>query len=255
VTLRRLGCEVTVLGMEKVPFERVLGRKLGDSIRSFFESKGVKFLGETSVTEVRKVGTGLEALLRSGNKLACDAVVVGVGVTPNADFVSGVEKARDGSIITDEFLRSSTEGLFAAGDVATYASPSSREALRVEHWDAAMSQGRVAARNMLGEHVRFEVTPFFWTSLFGKNLRYVGFCPKFDDVIVEGDLAKLNFVAYYCFQGAIRAVATMARDPIAVAAAELMRMDAMPSASALRKGDASGSGLVDDLRRRSGRGA
>lgn len=37
--------EVTVLGMESVPFERVLGKRLGESVKTFFESKGVKFVG------------------------------------------------------------------------------------------------------------------------------------------------------------------------------------------------------------------
>ena len=106
-------------------------------------------------------------------------------------------QAADGSLVTDEFLKvSGADGLFAAGDVATYSSPSGE--MRIEHWDVATSQGRYAAKSMVGKPEKFDQTPFFWTSVFGKNLRYVGHCKEFDEVLVDGDLKKLNFVAYYC---------------------------------------------------------
>ena len=34
---------VTVIGMEKVPFERVLGEKIGAVMQKLHESKGIKF--------------------------------------------------------------------------------------------------------------------------------------------------------------------------------------------------------------------
>jgi len=251
-TLQRRGCQVTVLGMEAAPFERVLGLRLGLSVKKFFESKGVKFVGNAVCKEIRQDGTsggGLVAVLKSGEEIHCDAVVTGVGVVPNASFVAGAEKARDGSLVTDQRLKTSAEGLFAAGDVATYRSPATGETLRVEHWDVAVSQGRAAAQAMLGKLDGFDQTPFFWTSLFGKNLRYVGYCTKFDELMVDGDLDKLNFVAYYCYEGVVKAVATMSRDPVAVAAGELMRMGRMPSVADLKSGGATTAGLMQELKR------
>lgn len=246
-TLKRRGCEVTVLGMEAAPFERVLGHRLGASMKRFFESKGVTFIGKAVVSEVVQTGSGLQATTKAGQKLVCDAIVVGVGVIPNAGFVTGAEKARDGSLVTDEFLQCSAEGLFAAGDVATYRSTKSGQNQRVEHWDVAMSQGRLAAKSMAGKKEAFDATPFFWTSLFGKNLRYVGYCAEFDELLVDGDMEKLNFVAFYCYKGVVRAVATMARDPVAVAAGELMRLGRMPSVDDLKVGRSRPGGLASEL--------
>merc|ERR1711972_1306217 len=138
-------------------------------------------------------------------------------------------------MLTDECLQCNVKGLYAAGDVATFRSRSG-ENIRVEHWQVASSQGRIAAKAMLDKREAFDSTPFFWTSLFGKNLRYVGRCVDFDDLIVEGDITKLKFVAYYCKKGVVKAVATMARDPVAVAAGELIRMGKMPSATDLKAG-------------------
>lgn len=249
-TLQRRGCEVTVLGMEAVPFETVLGRKLGEAFKAFFESKGVSFVLGSSASEItEKDGGKLLVKLKCGKTLSCDAAVVGVGVVPNTGFVAGAEKARDGSLLTDECLQTSAEGLFAAGDVASYRSPGSGDVVRVEHWDVATSQGRAAAKAMVGKRDPFAQTPFFWTSMFGKNLRYVGHCKQFDDLVIEGDLKKFSFVAYYCHKNVVKAVATMGRDPVAVAAGELMRLGQMPSAADLKAGRASSAGFAEKLRR------
>jgi len=246
-TLKRRGCDVTVLGMEAVPFERVLGKKVGEVFRDFFQSKGVSFVGGAIVSEIAQAGEALSVNMKGGKSLKCDVVVTGVGVIPNAEFVTGVEKARDGSLITDECLQTSAPGLFAAGDVATYRSPSSGSQLRIEHWDVATSQGRFAARGMAGKPSKFDQTPFFWTSIFGKNLRYVGHATQFDELLIEGDLPKMNFVAFYCLKGEVKAVATMGRDPVAVAAGELMRLGRMPTTAQL-KGGSKPVDLLDMLR-------
>ena len=94
----------------------------------------------------------------------------------------------------------------------------------------------------------YSETPFFWTSLFGKNLRYVGHCKSFDELIVDGELAKLNFVAYYCSGNEVKAVATMARDPVAVAVAELMRMGKMPSKQQIKDSSFPTGKLVEYLK-------
>lgn len=44
------------------------------------------------------------------------------------------------------------------------------------------------------------IIPFFWTVLYGRNLKYCGSC-KLDDnvkILCFGNVAKLNFVAYFC---------------------------------------------------------
>ncbi|CAK9062911.1 unnamed protein product [Durusdinium trenchii] len=253
-TLRRRGCDVVVLGMEQVPFERVLGNRLGEALKAFFETKGVKFFGGKTALEIKKSGSSLQAVLQSGEVISCDSIVVGVGVIPNAKFVQGAEKAPDGSLVTDQFLKvSGVEDLFAAGDVASYPDTCGDRAglMRVEHWDVATSQGRFAAKNMVGKQERFDQTPFFWTSLFGKNLRYVGHCKEFDELLVDGDLQKLNFVAYYCQKNEVKAVATMSRDPVAVVVGELMRMGKMPSVADLKSGKASTAGLAAQLKQSS----
>ena len=83
-----------------------------------------------------------------GRTIDCDAVVVGVGVTPRTELPSGIEVV-DGDAV-DEHLETSAPGIFAAGDAANARHPFYGRRIRVEHWANALNQGPAAARNMLG---------------------------------------------------------------------------------------------------------
>merc|ERR1712151_857171 len=139
--------------------------------------------------------------------------------------------------------------LFAAGDVCAYPALMTGNRVRIEHWDVATQQGRVAARNMLDQYVPFTTMPFFWSSLFGKHLRFVGHAPDaLDRVIIEGDVTGFEFVSYYTEDDEIRAVATVNKDPLAVACAELMRRGKMPKVSELLMGVVNAEVILERLR-------
>ena len=91
---------------------------------------------------------------------------------------------------------------------------------------------------MLGMRVRYEGVPFFWTSQFGKTIRYAGYASKPDDVVIHGSisapLAEVSFTVFYVLGERVAAVATFNRDPQAVAAMELLRLGEMPSPRQLR---------------------
>ena len=59
--------------------------------------------------------------------------------------------------------------------------------------------------------------------MFGKGLRFVGNVRSFDEVVIDGAVADLKFVAYYVKDGKVKAVSTMASDPAAAGIASLMK--------------------------------
>jgi len=229
---------VSVVGMEKVPFERVLGVEVGAALQKLHESKGVKFYLSATTKEFQGEGSVNAVVLGDGTVLEADVVVVGAGVVPATGFVKGssINRARDQSIVVDEYLKAA-EGLWAAGDVARYRYHVTYEAVRVEHWGMAQTQGRAAARAYLGKQKgQFDIVPFFWTVQFGKSVRYAGHATSFDEVIVHGSPDELKFVAYYARQGKVLAVAALGMDPLVSAAADLLGVDKMPSAVELKAG-------------------
>ena len=104
---------------------------------------------------------------------------------------------------------------------------------------------------MLGQRVRYDAVPFFWTAQYGRSLRYAGHALRTDEVVVHGSTnggLAAEFTAYYTLGDAVVAVATYNRDPQAAAAAELLRRGMLPSAAAVAAVDA--LDLVTLLRKR-----
>ncbi|KAI1846992.1 hypothetical protein JX265_006811 [Neoarthrinium moseri] len=239
---------VTVIGMESVPLERVLGKEVGAGLQKSLEGKGVKFhmsagvdKAEPSGTDPSKVGS---VLLKDGTKLEADLVILGVGVSPSTEYLrqnSVVRLEDDGSLKTDENM--SVVGLkdvYAIGDIASfpYHGPGGEgKYVRIEHWNVAQQSGRVVARHVVNPSLKPErFTPIFWSAL-GAQLRYCGNTVNgYDDLIVDGKPEESNFVAYYTKGDIVVALASMGRDPVMVQAAELMRRDKMPSKSEIKGG-------------------
>ena len=173
-------------------------------------------------------------VLDDGEALPADLVVVGLGVKPATEILQGVKLNADGSVSTDRRLQV-TEGLYAAGDVARFPDWRNGSAIRIEHWRLAEQHGRVAAHNMAGRQVEFAGIPFFWSEQFDLFLQYVGHAESWDELIVHGDLAGRNFLAFYVKGNRVMAAAGLQRDRQLAAMAELMRLDQAPAPEELRR--------------------
>mmetsp|Transcript_43549 Transcript_43549/g.81831 ORF Transcript_43549/g.81831 Transcript_43549/m.81831 type:complete len:616 (+) Transcript_43549:68-1915(+) len=248
--LKSKGCDVHVIAMETVPFERVLGKKVGAAFARLLKKEGVHWHGSSQVRLFRGNDAVNGVELVDGEVLPTDGVVIGAGVLPNTRFVEGASLDKNGAIIVSPLLNAqAVPSLFAAGDVCAYPAMQTGTWVRIEHWEIATQQGRAAAKNMLGQYSPFTQTPFFWSSLFGKNLRFVGHAPDMlDRVIIEGKPTDMEFISYYTQDDRIWAVATVNRDSVAAACAELMRLNKMPKVSEIMLGVCNADGILQRLR-------
>merc|ERR1712093_530774 len=240
--------DVTVVGMEKAPLERVMGEQVGRVFQKSLEKNGVKFKMSAGVekavpseSDSSKVG-GIA--LKDGTPLPADFVILGTGVGPATTYLKDnkeVELQKDGSLKTDEhFAVSGLEDVYAVGDIATYPyhGPGGEGSLtRIEHWNVAQNAGRSVAANIIDPSAAAKAfIPIFWSAL-GSQLRYCGNTPNgFDDLVLQGQPDEAKFVAYYTKGETVVAVGTMGIDPVMTASSELMRRGAMPSKSDLKKG-------------------
>jgi NADPH-dependent 2,4-dienoyl-CoA reductase/sulfur reductase-like enzyme/nitrite reductase/ring-hydroxylating ferredoxin subunit len=206
--LRARGIEVSVVSPEAVPFERTLGRALGEGLRRLHERNGVKFYLGRTVTEIGEH----DLRLSDGTTLEADLVVVGIGVRPDLGLAEAAGLRIDRGVLVDEYLETSAPGVFAAGDIARWPDPATGERIRVEHWVVAQRQGQAAARNILGLRTPFDDVPFFWTQQYDLSIRYVGHGSGSDAVETEGDLEARDFAVRYLRDGKLRALATVGRD-------------------------------------------
>jgi NADPH-dependent 2,4-dienoyl-CoA reductase/sulfur reductase-like enzyme/nitrite reductase/ring-hydroxylating ferredoxin subunit len=207
-SLRARNIEVHVVGLEQRPMERVLGAEMGDFVRALHEEHGVVFhLGDT-VTSIE----GKRATLKSGGALQADVVVVGVGVRPRLALAERAGLAVDRGIKVDAYLQTSASDIFAAGDIARWPDPHSRENIRVEHWVVAERQGQTAARNMLGQREAFDAVPFFWSQHYDVPINYVGHAEKWDEIEIDGNIGAKDCLVKYKSDGRVLAVASIYRD-------------------------------------------
>lgn len=207
------GLHVHVVAPERVPLGRVVGDEVGAFLRTVHEGKGTTFHLGTKPKAIRESSVELE----SGEVLPADLVVLGVGVKPRIALAAAAGLEVDDGVVVDASLRTSAEGVWAAGDVARFPEARSGKLVRIEHWVVAERQGQAAARAMLGQPSTFRDVPFFWSVHHDVILAYVGHAPKWDRVTVQGSLEKRDATIVYETGGTITAVATINRDTVSLA--------------------------------------
>ncbi|XDA85609.1 hypothetical protein R6Z07F_015386 [Ovis aries] len=217
---------VSVVEVEETPFRRFLGERVGRALMKMFENNRVKFYMQTEVSELRaQEGKLKEVVLKSSKVVRADVCVVGIGAVPATGFLrqSGISLDSRGFIPVNKMMQTSIPGVFAAGDAVTFPLAwRNNRRVNIPHWQMAHAQGRVAAQNMLAQEAEISTVPYLWTAMFGKSLRYAGYGDGFDDVIIQGDLDELKFVAFYTKGDEVISVASMNYDPIVSKVAEVL---------------------------------
>ena len=207
-SLRARDMEVHLVGREGCPMERILGAEAGNFVRRLHEQHGVIFHLGTTATAIDE----RSVVLQSGERLDADLVMIGIGVRPAIALAEEAGLAIDRGVTVDEYLSTSVQGIYAAGDIARWPDPLTGERIRVEHWVVAERQGQTAARNMLGYRERFTSVPFFWTEQYDFGLAYVGHAERFDYVEIAGNIDQRDCTMSYRRAGKKLAVAVIHRD-------------------------------------------
>jgi 3-phenylpropionate/trans-cinnamate dioxygenase ferredoxin reductase component len=195
---RKAGLEVTILEAA----DRVLARVAPPVISAFFEqlhsdagveiitgAKVIAIEGETHVTGVT---------LGDGRTLAADAVLVGIGIIPNAELAREAGIVAPDGIETDKDARTSDPAIFAIGDCASRPLVHYDDRIgRLESVHNALEQGKLAAAAILGLPRPVEETPWFWSDQYDVKLQIAGISTGAAQTVLRGDLATKRFAAFH----------------------------------------------------------
>lgn len=196
---------------------KILGRAFDSDtagwIESYLERRGVKIMTKTTPAEI--VGsngkvTGVK--LQSGQVIPADFVVIGIGIVPNVELAVDAGLQVDNGIIVNEYLQTSHPDIYAASDVARFYSPVFGRYMRLEHYDLAVRQGRLAGENMTGRSKPFDELPYFFSFMFAIRIEAYGDLSKYDTVITRGNPSENgNFTKFYLDNGIVNAAVMVTR--------------------------------------------
>jgi 3-phenylpropionate/trans-cinnamate dioxygenase ferredoxin reductase subunit len=206
-SLTLLGKQCSLLCQEEVVMSRGFGETAGRYFQGVLEDHGIVVHGGEELARFEGTGERVtKAVAESGLELECDAVVMGVGAVPDVMLAraAGLDLGERGGVACDSRLRTSADGIFAAGDICEYDSVVHGGPMRIEHWDVAFNHGRTAALNMLGRDVAHETVPYFFSDLADwTGLEYVGPATSWDAEIVRGSIEDGAFSIWYLDGGRV----------------------------------------------------
>jgi NADPH-dependent 2,4-dienoyl-CoA reductase/sulfur reductase-like enzyme len=208
---RSIGLPVTLVEKATSPLLAALGEELAPRWADLHRKHGVDVRIGVGVDELIGNGRVKAVRLSDGSQTPADVVVVGLGVVPATDWLSGSGLHVDDGVVCD--ATGAVEGgadVVAAGDVARWWHPVYERHLRIEHWDHAGRQGAAAARTLLAgseDAEPYQDVPYFWSDQYDVKAQMLGVPTGYDALeIIEGDLDSWQFVAAYGREGRTIAV-------------------------------------------------
>lgn len=204
---RALGAEAVVI--EAMP--RILARSSCEVLSDFFtryhRQHGVSFeLGATIEAFEGENGRVTGVRLAGGRVIACDAVVVGIGIIPNAELAREAGLAIDNGIVVDAEARTSDPAIFAIGDVTHRPMPLYARMHRLESVSNALEQAKQAAAAITGRPAPPHEVTWNWSDQYDVKLQLAGIAFDSDDILVRGDPATAKFAVFHLKGPVIRAV-------------------------------------------------
>lgn len=156
---RRLGSEVLVCEMQKEILP-LADPQIGRTLRRALEKQGMKFMCGATIQKSEVRGDHCVATVRDAagqeQSIACDKILVAVGRRPYTDGLgaaeAGVKTDERGFVVVDEQYRTTTDGIYAIGDLV-------RRGPMLAH--KAEEEGAALAEMLCGHagHVNYSTIP------------------------------------------------------------------------------------------------
>ncbi|MXO75521.1 NAD(P)/FAD-dependent oxidoreductase [Altererythrobacter aerius] len=206
--LTKMGCSVTLL--EALP--RVLARVAGEDLSAFYQdyhrSKGVDLRLDAKVDRLEgENGWVRRVLLADGTDIACDMVVVGIGIVPAAGPLIAAGAAGANGVDVDEYCRTILDDVYAIGDCAAHANRWANNAvIRLESVQNANDMATTVARHICGTEEPYRAFPWFWSNQYDLRLQTAGLSMGHDQTVLRGDPETAKFSVIYLREGKMIAI-------------------------------------------------
>ena len=171
------GARVTIIEQQHQVLPGYFDADAARIIARAFERAGVTIRTGTRAEAIEGGPGGVALRLDDGSTVSGDLLLIGAGVAPAVDFLAGSRIECDRGIVVDAAMRTSVEGVWAAGDIAQAASFYDARPVLNGILPDAVEQGRIAGMAMAGDRA-FQgyrgAVPLNTYSYFGRHAVSVG---------------------------------------------------------------------------------
>ena len=192
--LKKLGLRVILIEA----LSKILPALLDDDVANYALEKikayGVEVVLNKPVVHVEKHGDKVKVQTKDGSEFVADFAVMAIGLRPNIDLAKkiGLKIGELGGVVVDEYMRTSIEGIYAAGDVVQVKHLITGKPTLGLFASTAFKEGRVAGLNVSGIEEKYPGTLIPWlVATEPINIGGVGL--SYDQCVREG--IKCTFTA------------------------------------------------------------
>ncbi|MGI9525058.1 MAG: NAD(P)/FAD-dependent oxidoreductase [Hyphomicrobiaceae bacterium] len=180
--IRQRGVETILLEAADRILQRVASEETSRRMAELHQAYGVEIYEQAQIKSIDPVNDHCCSVRLDGDRqFVVDLVIVGVGVVPETDLAERAGLAVCDGIVVDEFCRTSDPRIFAAGDCASF--PWRGRRVRLESIQNANEQAETAAANILGQELRYNPTPWFWSDQYEVKLQIAGLNMGYDRIV------------------------------------------------------------------------
>jgi 3-phenylpropionate/trans-cinnamate dioxygenase ferredoxin reductase subunit len=184
-----------------------------EELSGFFEAyhrgRGVEILTEAQVADLEHAPDGRLTGVRmaDGRRIACDAVLIGIGAVARAELARDCGLDCDAGVLVDLAGRTSDPAIFAIGDMTFRPMPHYGDRRhRLESVPNAIDQARQAVAAILGQPAPAHEVPWFWSDQYDLKLQIAGVPFDADTRVVRGAIRDAKFAIFHLNGNRIAAV-------------------------------------------------
>jgi 3-phenylpropionate/trans-cinnamate dioxygenase ferredoxin reductase subunit len=210
--LKTRGFRPIVFEAASRPLVSVLGDEVSTWLLGLPKSAGIDLRVDQKIKDVAESANALIISFDAAHDEEVDAVIVGVGVQTNVEWLASSGLSIDNGVVVDEHLLV-TDRVAAIGDVARFSWPSvtGTESVRIEHWEVANGHASTLAKYWTNGKVPTQMmVPYFWSDQYGKKIQMLGHPRADDDVVrVSGSDEESKWLALYSRHGVVSGIVTL----------------------------------------------
>ena len=160
--LKNRGKETSVFVKSSSILSQIIDKDAAGLMQKRIEEKGIKIFTGVAAKEIQGDKSANRIIFDNGSEIVGDGrdhpllVIIGKGVSPNIEIAKSAGIKTNWGILSDDFLKTSSEDIFSAGDVSEVNDIALEESSINAIWPAACEQGRIAGLNMAGGNEIYE---------------------------------------------------------------------------------------------------